>query len=286
MKYAVIDIGSNSVRLMLWADGTLYKKVCTTRLAEGLAASGSLSEAAMERTARAVADFCTEGRREGAQVLAFATAAVRSSSNGGTFCARVKALTGVDVDVIGGEEEARLGMFGALGDQKDGIVIDIGGASTEVCCREFGVVQYQKSLPVGAVSILETCGQSIGMIDAYVRAMADRLPVRIPHFDNRYAIGGTASTLASMSLELPAYDAAKLNHTELTREWLMEVAIRLNLTPVEQRKNIRGMDPRRADVILGSTMLLAAIMQKLRLDSVFFSDADNLEGYLAARGLA
>ena len=79
MKYAVIDIGSNSVRLMLWADGPLYKKVCTTRLAEGLSCSGSLCDTAMDRTVRAVADFCKEGEQAGAQVLAFATAAVRSA---------------------------------------------------------------------------------------------------------------------------------------------------------------------------------------------------------------
>ena len=121
-KYAVIDIGSNSVRLMLWADGALYKKVETTRLSEGLSESGVLSEAAMKRSERAVAAFCEEGRRAGAQPVAFATAAVRSASNGGEFCARVRALCGLDIDVVAGEDEAQMGLLGALG-ANDGAVI-------------------------------------------------------------------------------------------------------------------------------------------------------------------
>lgn len=285
MKYAVIDIGSNSVRLMLWANGTLYKKVNTTRLAEGLSCSGSLSDAAMERTARAVSEFCEEGRREGAQVLAFATAAVRSSSNGEVFCARVKALCGLDVDVISGEEEALLGLSGAIG-TGDGGIIDIGGASTEVCIRERGIVRTSLSLPVGAVRILDLCGQSIGRIDAFVTDAVRPLRGISCGDGKMYAIGGTASTLASMCLCLSEYDASKLSGAELSLEWVKAAALRLIMTPTEERKKICGMDPRRADVIAGATVLLMKIMETLRLPAVYFSDADNLEGYLAVRGLS
>ena len=284
MKYAVIDIGSNSVRLMLWANGTLYKKVCTTRLAEGLSASGSLCPSAMERTARAVADFCAEGKKEGARVLAFATAAVRSSANGGAFCALVKSLCGLDVDVVSGEEEAMLGLCGALGNA-DGGVIDIGGASTEVILRKDGLIRMSVSLPIGAVRILDLCGQSAGMIDAYVAQVIGQLHWtgdRVPF----HAIGGTASTLACMYLELPAYDAQKVNGVRLELEWVKAAALRLLMTPPEERKKIPGMDVRRADVIAGATVLLSSVMQKLRLSEVIFSDADNLEGYLFVRGLA
>ncbi len=286
MKYAVIDIGSNSVRLMLWANGTLYKKVCTTRLGEGLSRTASLSDASMERTALAVADFCEEGRREGARILAFATAAVRFSSNGREFCARVKALCGIEVDVVSGEEEALLGLYGALGATADGGIIDIGGASTEVCIRERGIVRTSLSLPVGAVRILDVCGQSAGRIDAYVSDAVRSLEGISVGGSNMYAIGGTASTLASMSLELKEYDAAALNGTRLPLDWVKAAAVRLLMTAPEERKKIPGMDVRRADVIAGAAVLLMQIMQSLRLREVIFSDADNLEGYLAARGLA
>ncbi len=283
MKYAVIDIGSNSVRLMLWANGTLYKKVCTTRLAEGLSASGSLCNAAMERTARAVADFCTEGKKEGARVLAFATAAVRSSANGSEFCALVKRLCGLDVDVVSGEEEAMLGLCGALG-HADGGVIDIGGASTEVILRKNGSICMSVSLPIGAVRILDTCGQSAGLIDAYIAQILEQLHgtgERVPFC----AIGGTASTLACMYLALPEYDAAKVNGVRLELDWVRATALRLLAMSPEERKKIPGMDVRRADVIAGATVLLSSVMQKLRMSEVTFSDADNLEGYLFVRDL-
>ena len=283
MKYAVIDIGSNSVRLMLWADGTLYKKVCTTRLAEGLSASGSLCQSAMERTARAVADFYHEGKKENAHVLAFATAAVRSAANGGDFCALVRQMCGLNVDVISGEEEALLGLSGALG-HSDGGMIDIGGASTEICIRRGGEIVFSVSLPIGAVRILEQCGQDPRKIRAFVEDALHPLhgicgPAQM------YAIGGTASTLASIRLGLSEYDAKKLNGLSLSRDWLSEISGRLLSLPVEERKKIPGMDLRRADVIAGAAVLLSAAVEKLHLPEVYFSDADNLEGYLAVRGL-
>ena len=283
MKYAVIDIGSNSVRLMLWADGTLYKKVCTTRLAEGLSASGSLCQSAMERTARAVADFYREGQKENAHVLAFATAAVRSASNGNDFCALVWQICGLNVDVISGDEEALLGLSGALG-HSDGGMIDIGGASTEICIRQDGAIRFSISLPVGAVRILEQCGQDPQKIRVFVK---DSL--RPLHGDyglvRMCAIGGTASTLASVRLGLPEYDAEKLNGLSLSRNWLSEISGLLLSLTVEERKKISGMDLRRADVIAGAAVLLSEAVRKLGLAEVYFSDADNLEGYLAVRGL-
>ena len=133
MKISAIDVGSNSVRLMVMADGkTLYKQIETTRLAEGLANSGVLTPQAIERTARAVQMFAAASELNGAGVPAvFATAAVRSSSNGRQFVERVKQLTGIDVDVISGEEEAKCGILGALG-RRDGGIVDLGGASTEI----------------------------------------------------------------------------------------------------------------------------------------------------------
>ena len=143
MKYAVIDIGSNSVRLMLWADGTLYKKLFTTRLAAGMR-NGLLADDAMRRTAEAVAACFEEGVREAGRgnTFAFATAAVRTAVNGDEFCGLVKKLCGLTIDVVAGETEALLGALGAVG-SGDGGMVDIGGASTEVFVREnVRLVQY------------------------------------------------------------------------------------------------------------------------------------------------
>ena len=284
MKYAVIDIGSNSVRLMLWADGPLYKKVCTTRLAEGLSCSGSLCDTAMDRTARAVAGFCKEGEQAGAQVLAFATAAVRSARNGMEFCARVRALCGVTVEIVSGGEEALLGLNGALG-AADGGIVDIGGASTEVCIRERDRIAFSVSLDIGVVRLFELCGQDGNRLRAVVRERIEPL-VGVVCRGKMCAIGGTASTLASIKLGLEEYDASKLNGLALSADYLDEIAARLLTLSVEERKAIPGMDVRRADVIAGGAVLLAEIVHVLGLQNVIFSDGDNLEGYLAARGLS
>ena len=126
-KYAVIDIGSNSVRLLLVADGkVLYKRLKTTRLGENLAVSGTLLPKAISRSATAVAEFYHLAKKEGAEdVLAFATASVRFAKNGGDFLLAVKELCPLQVEVISGETEAEIGVLGALGNS-DGAVLDIG----------------------------------------------------------------------------------------------------------------------------------------------------------------
>ena len=284
MKYAVIDIGSNSVRLMLWANGTLYKKVITTRLAQGLAASGMICDEASARTVAAIAELAAEGRREGAQVLAFATAAVRSARNGSDFCARVKEACGIEVDVVAGEEEALLGIYGALG-TRDGGTIDIGGASTEVCIRAHGKISFVTSLNIGVVRLFDRCGQDADKLRAVVREEIAPL-AGVACAGTIYAIGGTASTLASVRLGLTEYDAAKLNGLSLSADYLDEVAAHLLALTVEERKQIPGMDLRRADVIADGAVLLSEIVHAFGLNEVKFSDGDNLEGYLVARGLA
>ena len=284
MKYAVIDIGSNSVRLMLWADGPLYKRVVTTRLAEGLSASGVLSDEACSRTVAAIGGLCREGREAGARIAAFATAAVRSAANGRAFCDRVKRECGVEVDVVSGEEEALLGLCGALGDS-DGGIIDIGGASTEVCIRRGGNIAFSVSLPVGVVRLLERCGQDKEkLIGAALEAVRPLAAARGK--DRLYAIGGTASTLASIRLGLSEYDAGKLAGLSLSAQYLGEIGERLLGLTVEQRKCIPGMDVRRADVIAGGAVLLYEAVCALGADEVRFSDGDNLEGYLLRRGMA
>lgn len=286
MKYAVIDIGSNSVRLMLWADGkSFYKRLSVTRLGSGLAESGMLSKSAMERTQQAVLKFCKEGRNAGAEVLAFATAAVRSAQNGADFCARVKAACGVCIDVISGENEAKLGLLGALGRTNDGGILDIGGASTELCLRQNGEIIFSKSIPLGAVRLYDTCHDD-------ERALLNTITEVASAFDGAaiegtiYAVGGTASTLASIKLGLNEYDGTRLQGLPLSRDWVQKTASNLLALPIEQRKKIAGMDPLRADIIAGGAFLMGILLEKLDCDRILFSDCDNLEGYLYFRGLA
>ncbi len=284
MKVAIIDIGSNSVRLMLWADGkTLYKKVTTTRLGENLSESGKISTAASERTVTAIQSFCEDAKREGARVYAFATAAVRNAQNGDSFCKRVKEACGINLDVVSGKEEAVLGISGALG-KEDGGIIDIGGASTEVSFRRGGSVYFSVSMNIGAVCLYNRCKDEKEKIAEEVRKVI--LPLQgVQPVEKVYAIGGTASTLAAVKTELKEYNGERLHHLPLSFDWVKHISDKLLSLTTEERLKIVGMDPSRADVIAGAAYLLAEIMKTLSVKTVYFSDCDNLEGYLIHRGL-
>lgn len=287
MKISAIDVGSNSVRLMVMADGkTLYKQLDTTRLGEGLANSGVLKPEAIERTARAVQLFAAAAELNGAGTpYVFATASVRSASNGGDFVKRVKQLTGIDVDVISGEEEAACGITGALRG-RDGGIIDLGGASTEITLQKGGKTVYSKSVNVGTVRLYDIAGQDRQALERAARtALKDYGNLSLAGTD-MYGVGGTATSLAALFHELPAYDPKVVDGTVLAVGWLGSMAERLLSMPVEERKAMRGMDVRRADVIAGGCLLLHHILKRFGAEKLTVSESDNLEGYVLLKGLA
>ncbi len=284
MKIAAIDIGSNSVRLMMWADGkTLYKRINTTRLGEGLAFSGRLSAAAVARTVAAVADFAARAAAEGAdEVCAFATAAVRSAENRAEFLREVERVSGLRVDVIPGEEEARIGILGALG-RADGGIIDIGGASTEITVQRGGVRIYGRSADVGVVRLRDMCGRDADKLSRCIASAAESYGSVPCGGLGMYAIGGTATTMAAVLLGLESYDPARVDGTRIGAADARRMAGDFLTMPVEQIKKVRGMDERRADVIGGGCLLMCRIMELLGISAVTVSERDNLEGYVLSR---
>lgn len=283
-KFAVIDIGSNSVRLMLVADGkVLYKTLNTTRLGEGIADRPVLKREAIERSAVAVAEFYARAKKEGAEeVLAFATAAVRSAENGKEFTDRVRTLCGLTVEVISGEEEAELGILGALGNA-DGGVIDIGGASTEIVVKRNGAIVYKKSVNIGVVRLKDKCGREKSAIETAAREAA-REYGSIPLKGSVYAIGGTATTLAALSLGLTEYSSETVTGAEIGAEEMRKTADRLSSMSVEEIAAMPCMPKGRADVIAGGAALFAVLMRELGFDKLIVSDRDNLEGYAIKKG--
>jgi exopolyphosphatase/guanosine-5'-triphosphate,3'-diphosphate pyrophosphatase len=278
-KIAVIDIGSNSVRLMLVADGkVLYKTLDTTRLGEGIATSPSLKSEAIERSALAVANFYERAKAEGAStVCAFATAAVRSADNGDVFVRRVKELCPLDVDVISGEEEAEIGILGALG-EKDGGIVDAGGASTEIIVKKGGAVLYEKSVNIGVVRLKDMCGRDISKLYQSAKKAVLEYGI-VPNGVPMYAIGGTATTLAALSLGLKTYDPERVTGTKISVEEMRALADRLTNMSVTEIAALPCMPQKRADVIGGGAVLLSVLMDKLSIPALIVSDRDNLEGY-------
>ena len=283
-KFAVIDIGSNSVRLMFVADGkVLYKGLQTTRLGEGIAEKPILNAAAIERSARAVELFYQKAKQEGAEtIVAFATAAVRSAENGTEFTDRVKELCGLEVEVISGEEEAEIGILGALGGA-DGGVVDIGGASTEIVVKDEGKITYKKSVNIGVVRLKDKCGRDKQALIAEAKKAAIEFGL-IPAKGILHGIGGTATTLAAQILRLETYQSEKITGAKITISQMQAMADKLLTMSVEEIAALPCMPKGRADVLTGGAVLLATLMQELKVHTLIASDTDNLEGYAIKRG--
>ena len=283
MKISVIDIGSNSVRLMMWADGkTLYKTKETTRLGDGLSFSPVMKADAIERTAQAVARFNARALSEGAErVYAFATAAVRASANPKDFTDRVKQLCGIEVDVISGEREAEIGLAGALGGG-DGGIIDVGGASTEVTLRVNGRVEYSKSVNIGTVRILNAAGRNIDKINEFVSEKVAEYGVKDFSKYSFYAVGGTASRVACIKNGARQYSYDAIHGTEITANEMQELTNYLTSASVEEIRD-NTICSSSADLVGGGTALLLAVMRNFGIEKITVSDTDNLEGYLLSK---
>ena len=284
-KFAVIDIGSNSVRLMFVADGkVLYKALNTTRLGEGLADKPLLKPEAIERSVVAVCDFYKKAVQEGAeQVLCFATAAVRSAENRQVFLDKVFSACGLQIEVISGEEEAEIGILGALGN-RDGGVIDIGGASTEIVVKKDGALIYKKSVNIGVVRLKDMCGREKAALERVANGATQQYG-EIPLGDTIYGIGGTATTLAAQVLGLQTYSSEKITGAVVTAEEMQAMADKLLGMSVEEIAALPCMPKGRADVLTGGAVLFTTLMKNLGFQRLIVSDRDNLEGYAIKKGL-
>ena len=282
MRFAVIDVGSNSVRLMLSDDDkTLYKKIAVTKLAQNLMKEQVLSKEAILRTASAVSFFVSEAKEQKAQTIyIFATAAVRNARNGCEFTSLVKQTTGIDVEVVSGDVEAKIGLIGALNGE-DGGVIDVGGASSEIGVFKAENIIYTHSLKWGAVTLTDQCGQNKKIALSHARSIVNDYG-QVPN-SNFYAVGGTATSIASMLIGSKVYQPELVNGYVVSKEMIDRLVDKLYSSTIEERKRINGLMPERAEIIAGGVAIIWAIMEKLNLDSFKVSERDNLEGYLSLK---
>ena len=273
----VIDVGSNSVRLMISTEKTKNKFLITTRLAEGKA-NNRLAKSSVLRTANAVALFFDKAIKDGCEsVFIFATASVRNSLNGNELVEEVKRLTGVEVDVVSGELEAELALIGAL-NGVDGGVIDIGGASTEIAYKQNGEKIYGVSYPIGAVSLKNELGRDKALI---INRLQNTLKgAKLRFMGDFYAVGGTCSTLSAIDLKLDGYDACKIHGHYLSKESVKSLSEELFSLSVEEIKSLYPIASARADVIAGGAQILYEVMACYNIAGVIVSESDNLEGYL------
>ena len=283
-KYAVLDIGSNSVRMLLHLDGRETLELETTRLGQGVA-DRLLQAQPVARTIEAIGRFCGEARAAGAEkICAFATSAVRDARNREALLEPVKRLCGVEIDVIPGQIEAELAYMGAAQGRR-ACVIDIGGASTELVAGE-GSVRKAVSLQVGAVRLKERCGQDRAAAEAFLTELFSAQKVGFSAWADApfLGIGGTLTTLAAMQQGLKIYDEKRVHGYALTHETVLDWVDKLWDLPVEQRV-FPGLKPTRADIIAHGALIAERFMAAFGRAQIVVSTGDNLHGYLAWKGV-
>ena len=285
---AVIDIGTNTTRLLVAerdGDGGLVeleRRTIITRLGQGVDASGRLAEEAMDRVAEAIASYREIIDRVGAErVVAVATSAMRDAENGPDFRDYLKQRFGVDPRTISGEEEARLTFLGATAgrnDDREAVVIDIGGGSTEYVVGRAGEdPSFHTSTQMGSVRFTERFLKSDPPAQGELQELAEEVRVMVPEVSAEHAIAvaGTATSLA-------AIDGAEGVHGyRLNLGACERITAMLAGMPLEARRNVKGLHPDRAPTIVAGSVILTESVRTLGLDEVEISDRDLLHGAAA-----
>lgn len=286
MRFAAIDIGSNSVRYLaveVRGSEMIYLASGTevTRLTEGIGEGQVLVKPqALRRTCRAVRKHLEAVDALGVsreRCVFFGTESLRSSSNGDEVTEALESTAGLPLEILSGEEEGRFSAAGAFFSGLDGdMVFDMGGGSLEIQGTA-GIV----SLPLGAVRIKGLLGEDPQEIDKYVRAKLDQgIPGRPTQL---IGVGGTSSSIAMMLAQIPleAYHPSRIHGRVLTLEELRGLAERLGPLDVTARRRVVGLEPKRADIIVAGLWVIEALLCHLGLDRYRHSECDLLWGRLA-----
>jgi exopolyphosphatase / guanosine-5'-triphosphate,3'-diphosphate pyrophosphatase len=294
-RVAVIDIGSNSTRLLVAdVDGgvsVVERQSRVTRLGRGVDLSGQLSGEAIEAACGAIADYVDLCRElEAERVTAIATSAVRDASNGQAFVAELRERFALSARVLDGEEEARLTYRGATAEQQPQLptlVIDIGGGSTEMIVGTGTEIAFHTSLQAGVVRHTERHISGDPPTAVELEALADDIRALIEealagHTEAQasagIAVAGTPTSLSAVELGLEPYDPARVHGHVLSLETIQHLLSRFASAPLAERVAIPGLHPDRAPTIIAGCVILIEAMRAFGLDQIQASEHDILYG--------
>jgi len=294
-RVAVIDVGSNSTRLLVAdVDGgvsVLERQSRVTRLGRGVDLSGQLSDEAIEAACAAIADYVAICGDTGAEKVAtIATSAVRDAANGSAFVAELRERFALSPRVLDGEEEARLTYRGATFEQPPmtpTLVIDIGGGSTEMIVGTGDDVAFHASLQAGVVRHTERhiAGDPSTAVELEALAGDVRTLIGAAVSDNAearatagIAVAGTPTSLAAVGLGLEPYDPARVHGHVLSLETIQHLLSRFASAPLAERAAIPGLHPDRAPTIIAGCVILIEAMRAFDLEQIQVSEHDILYG--------
>jgi exopolyphosphatase/guanosine-5'-triphosphate,3'-diphosphate pyrophosphatase len=297
MRVAVVDIGTNSTRLLI-ADVSggnvteIERRTTVTRLGQGVDHSGELHP---DATARVYAALDTYKKliddNNVDTTTGVLTSAVRDARNGTAFTATVNERYAINARTITGDEEARLTYLGATSDRasdpRPRVVIDVGGGSTELVVGHGATVDFHASTQAGVVRQTERFLRSdpprpeeLQLLQAEVaeifsRAVPEIIRARVSH---GIAVAGTATSCAAILQELDPYDPARVHGFRLLRAQAEMLLARLAAMTLAQRRRVTGLHPDRAPAIVAGVILLLEAMRTFDLTEVEVSEHDILRG--------
>lgn len=278
MRKAAVDIGTNSIRLLI--DQGIGRRERVTGLGRGVDAGGELSEEAMARTVAVLDEYGAVIREHGVErIRAVATSATRDASNREFFLDQAERALGVRPECITGVEEARLAYAGAVADARgDGpfTVVDIGGGSTEFVTSSSAV-----SVDIGSVRLTERAlperPASFERVEAASRLVEGLMVTGLAATLVTGTVLGVAGTWTSIAGLL---GCDPIHHAIVGRMDVDRLVLRLAALTVEQTALLSGLDPARAPVILGGVIVARQAMRHLAVDSVIVSEHDLLDGVI------
>lgn len=303
MNVAVVDIGSNSTRLLIAQrdDGRvseLVRKSQVTRLGAGVDADGRLREDAMQRVYDTLDHYRDQiAEHECRAAVAVLTSAVRDSANGQQFADTVRDRYRLEPHVLTGDEEARLTFLGATSerdadDHTPTLVLDIGGGSTELVIGSGHRVDFHVSTQAGVVRQTERHlhadpprDAELDELAAEMRALiGDAVPAaRRGGVAQGIAVAGTATSLAAIAQQLEPYDPQRVHGYRLDGDAARRILGELAAMTVDRRREVPGLDPDRAPTIVAGVVIFLKVLELFGLRQIEVSEHDILRG--AALGL-
>jgi len=299
-KYAVIDIGTNSIKFHVaekndhgkWS--VVVDRAEIVRLGEGLQKTGEISSEAMTRNVQAIEDMVKEAKKMGVEsIAAVGTMALRTARNADKFVEKVRQQSGVIIEILPGDEEARLSYQAVksgmeLADSKLA-VFDIGGGSTEFILGEGDSIQKKFSLNIGAVRFTEEYLKSDPVTEEEyqqaVQAIEEALDGLIfeEKVNKLVGVGGAMTNLSAIKHKLPVYDSDIIQGSQLRLSDLKKQIELFKSKTIAERKQIIGLQPERADVILAGAIIVMIILKKAEVDFVTISDRGLRHGLIIDR---
>jgi len=295
-RVAVVDIGSNSTRLLVADVGEgevdeVERRSTVTRLGRGVDLSGQLSAEAIEAACEAIEGYLEICRDAGVERFeAIATSAVRDASNGGAFVAELRERFALSARVLDGAEEARLTYMGATFERppsRPTLVVDIGGGSTELVVGTGHEIAFHASLQAGVVRHTERHVASDPPAPIELEELAADLRSLVEgaigedsaaRAEAGIAVAGTPTSLASIELGLEPYDPKRVHGHRLTLPAIQRLLSMLASAPLAERAEIAGMHPDRAPTIVAGVVILVETMRAFELEEVEVSEHDILYG--------